>query len=124
MYLTARQLVIILLIFSQGFILWQGVFASAKMTIAVDTEKTLCIQDDMTQPDIQTQNDEMDCDCCNQQDCVGFCYCHSCVHCSLGLISSVPTISYSPLVLISTFLVSILDGHSAQFFKPPRKLYS
>jgi len=124
MYLTARQLVIILLIFSQGFILWQGAFASAKMTIAVDTENTPCIQHDMTQQDIQAQNDEMDmdCDCCNQMDCVGVC--HSCVHCSLGLISSVPTISFSPLVLISTFLVSILDGHSAQFFKPPRKLYS
>ena len=122
MRITARQLVIILLIFSQGIILWQGAFASAKMTIAVDTENSPCIQHDMTQQDIQAQNDEMDCDCCNQQDCIGFC--HSCVHYSLGLISSVPTLSFIPLALSSTFFVLLLNGHSAQLFKPPRKFCS
>ena len=124
MRITARQLVIILLIFSQSFILWQGVFASAKMTIAVDTENTHCIQHDMTQDNMQAQSEKMDCDCCNHKNCSGLCNCHSCVHCNIGLISSVPNISFSPLVLNSTFFVSILDGHSAQLFKPPRKLYS
>ncbi len=121
MCITARQLVIILLIFSQGIILWQGAFASAKMTIAVDGENTPCIQKDMMQV---AHNDEMDCDCCNQQDCSGICYCHSCVHCSLGLISSVPSLRFSPRVLNSTFFVFLLDGHSAQLFKPPRKFCS
>ncbi len=121
MSLTARQLVIILLIFSQGFILWQGAFASAKMTIAVDTENPPCIQHDMTQS-VQNDDMNMDCDCCDKNDCVGFC--HSCLHFNIGLISSVPTISFSPMVLNSTLFISLLDGHSAQLFKPPRKLYS
>ncbi len=122
MCITARQLVIILLIFSQGIILWQGSFASAKMNLAVDTENTHCIQDHMTQV---AHNDEMDCDCCNQHDCIGFCYCHSCVHSSLGLIFSVPSPSFSSsMVLLSIFFVLLLNGHSAQLFKPPRKFCS
>ena len=117
MSITARKFIISLLIVAQGLILWQGVFASGFSQ--VDSENTPCIQHDMTQQDVQTQNNEMDCDCCNQQDCVGFCYCHFCVHCSFGLISSVPALDFSPLVLISTFFVSTLDGHSAPIFKPP-----
>ena len=120
MSITARKFIISLLIVAQGLILWQGVFASGFSQ--VDSENTPCIQHDMTQQDVQTQNNEMDCDCCNQMDCLGCCY--SCVHCSFGLISSVPTLSFSPLVLNSTFFISILDGHSAQLFKPPRKFFS
>ncbi len=119
-----RQLVIILLILSQGIIQWQGSFAYAKMASAVDTENYQYIQDYILQSERQNLNCNCNCNFCNQNNClITTCDCHSCVHCSIGLISSVPSFHFSPLVLKSTLFVSILDGHSAQPFKPPRQFY-
>jgi len=117
MSITARKLIISLLILAQGIILWQGAFASGH---AVDTENLPCHQvslSDNTQP---TQADEM-LDCCDK-GCAGFCHCCACS--GIALISSYFAFSFSHQVLNCTALPIFLDGPSAQLLKPPRKFHS
>ncbi len=124
MRLTARKLVISLLILAQGIVLWQGAFAAGLLQQnAVDTENPVCHHtpvSDRTQLNATQTHDGRD--CCDK-GCIGFCNCDYCA-CSIGLISLCLAISFSIAVLNRTAFPACLDGQPARLLKPPRNLRS
>jgi hypothetical protein len=127
MCLTARNLLISLLILAQGLVLWQGAFAAGLIQLnAVDTENPVhCHQTPVSEQSqlnaIQTDITEDSQDCCDK-DCGEFCQCNECA-CSIGLICSSLAINFSITVLNCTAFPTIIDGPKAQLFKPPRKFH-
>ena len=125
MSITARKLIISLLILAQGIILWQGVFASEFSRFdAVDSENIACHQAPHSHSNFHsTQTDDMQ-DCYCDKCCMGFCHCNHCACSSIFLISSF-SISNFPFQIFnfSTF-PTYLDKFLSRLFKPPRKFRS
>ncbi len=123
MRLTARNLVISLLILAQGILLWQGAAGLISLN-AVDTENQVhCHQTPLSDHNIiQTHitNDRQD--HCNK-GCVGFCDCNHCA-CSIALVSSYFINRVYRSVLNDTAFPSFSEPPFTQLIKPPRKFRS